>query len=67
VRLVAGHDWEKAQRVLDWPLHEVLIAYVEQMREAALDSYQHSIIVWALTAPHSKKPAKPPRVPAILK
>lgn len=52
---------------MDWPLHEVLLAYVERLRDSALETYQHATLVWAMTAPHSKKPSKPPRAPAILK
>lgn len=67
LREVAGHDPDRAERALDWPLRELLLAYVETMKEAALESYRHASIMWALTAPHSKKPPKPPRVPSILK
>jgi hypothetical protein len=67
VRQVAGFDWRRAQAVLDWPLHEALLAYVEHMRAAALDQYNQAVLVWAIQSPHMKKPTKPPRVPAILK
>jgi hypothetical protein len=64
---VAGHDPDRADRILDWPLRELLLAYIETMKAAALESYRHASIMWALTAPHSKKAQKPPRVPSILK
>lgn len=67
MRQVAQFDYAKAQAVLDWPLHEVLLAYVERVRDAALQQYNQSVLVWAITSPHMKKPPKPPRVPAILK
>jgi hypothetical protein len=67
VREVARHDYDQAGRVLGWPVREVLLAYVERMRAAALDQYNQAVLVWAIQSPHMAKPTKPPRVPAILK
>lgn len=64
---MAGYDAGRYDAVLRWPLHELLIAYVEQMKAEALDAYRHATLVYCLQAPHQKKPGKPPRVPSILK
>lgn len=37
------------------------------MREEAYRSHLHECTIWAITGPYSKKPKKPPALPAILK
>jgi hypothetical protein len=53
--------------VFRWPVREALIAYRAKMKESAAEQYRHDMLVWAATAPHSKKKIKQPDVPAILK
>jgi hypothetical protein len=48
-------------------LVELLHCYQERLRDQAERSHRHAFIAWALTAPYSKKPKKPPQLPAILK
>lgn len=63
IRELSGHDYDKAQLVLCWPIREALLAYVDRLRQQALDSYRHELLVWALLAPHQKKPPEPPKPP----
>jgi hypothetical protein len=67
IREVAGFDPARAQQVLDWPLRETLLSYVQVMKAAAAVQYRHDVAVWASLAPHAKKQSKPPRVPLILR
>jgi hypothetical protein len=68
VRELAGHDHEKAQRVVRWPLREALHAYRSRMRDCALEDYRHRLIVWAITAPYTKgHDRSAPGIPKILR
>ncbi len=53
-------------RVLDWQLRDVLLAYLAWLRRQASTEFKHSQVVWALIAPHVKKPPTQPKLPAIL-
>jgi hypothetical protein len=66
-REVARHDYDRLLIVLNWPLRELLIAYVETLRSAALESFRYDMVLYWLQAPHLKKPRQPPKVPSILK
>src|SRR5690606_6481925 len=65
VRDVAGHDYDKAQRIAGWPVVEVLHAHVAAIRAHAAESYRHRMLVWATTVAIAKD-KKPPPVPAVL-
>jgi hypothetical protein len=64
---IAGHDLDRAERVLLWPLRDMLESYVWRLRRDATDTHRHDMLVWALLAPHQKRPDKPPRRPEILR
>lgn len=64
---IAGHDLDRAERVLRWPLRDTLEAYVQLQRSEALAAHRHDTLVWALLAPHQKNRDKPPRKPEILR
>lgn len=66
VRELAGYDYDKAQQVLLWPVREALLAFEERLRQQALDSYRHELLVWAVMAPHAKKVPEAPALPSIL-
>lgn len=63
MRELADHDYDKAQRVLCWPIREALLAYVERLRAQALGAYRHELLVWAALAPHAKKTPEAPKPP----
>lgn len=65
VRDVAGHDFERAQRVARWPVVEVLHAYMAIVRRHAADSYRHKVTIWAMTL-RFRKDKQQPKAPAIL-
>lgn len=65
MRAVSRGDYDIALRVVNWPLIEVLHAFMEIMRHDAVESYRHSLTLWAL-APRSKKKLPPPKRPGIL-
>lgn len=68
VRAVAGHDHDKAERVLGWPLVELLHAFVDGvLRPQARHAYETDLHVWAAVAPYSTKSTKPPAVPTLLR
>ena len=66
VREVAGWDHNEVQRVLDWPLREVLLCYVARLKDEALRGYQTAMIVWASRTAMGGK-TKQPELPAILR
>jgi hypothetical protein len=53
--------------VLDWPLRDVMLAFIERMRDSALRSYELELLVWSALAPHQRKKTDPPRLPRVLK
>lgn len=66
VREVAEWDHDAVQRVLNWPLREVLLAYVARLKADALRGYQTALLVWASRTAMGGK-TKPPDLPNILK
>jgi hypothetical protein len=53
--------------VANWPLRDLFLASIERMREAARRHYEFELVVWALLAPHQKRPPRAPDVPPILR
>lgn len=66
MRRVADYDYDRACRMLDWPLVEFLHAVRAALRSEALDAYHLELTVWSNLAPHSRK-TNPPELPAILR
>jgi len=66
VRTVAGWDSDRTDRVLLWPLRDLLLAYVAFTKREALERYEHALLVWALLVPHQKNTSSPPKLPPIL-
>jgi hypothetical protein len=64
---MAGHDPAQFDRLMDWPLRDLFLAYIARLREAARDSYEVDLLVWAILAPHQKRVPRAPDLPAILK
>lgn len=66
---LADGDHDKAERIFRWPLRAALDHYRGRAREAALDAYRHSVLCYAVTAPHvqKKKRRAPPAIPPILR
>jgi hypothetical protein len=52
---------------MDWPLRDLFLAFVERLREAAVEQHRAAMLLWAVLAPHLKERSKPPALPAILK
>lgn len=67
VRELAGYDWDRAQRVVNWPLREALLAFENLLQREAADVYAREVQTWAQLAPHMKKKSKPPKPPEILR
>jgi hypothetical protein len=67
IREVSDGDFDRLRAVREWPLRELLLAYIERMRAAALRSYETELLVWSVLAPHQKRSSKPPAVPRILR
>lgn len=68
MRAVAAHDPDHFARLLDWPLVDLLTAFRERVaKPRLLEQWRHDMTVWALLAPHSKQPGKPPDPPALLR
>ena|GEM_PF-5261275 len=67
MREVAGHEWDRVQQVWDWPLREIMLAYVECMKVSALRSYETQLKVWSSLAPYQKRKSEPPAIPRILR
>lgn len=67
MRELAGHDYDRAQCVAQWPIREGLLAIEHRLRTLALESYRHARLEWLLSIPVSKNaPPEPPR-PDLLK
>jgi len=66
VRTVAGWDSDRTDRVLLWPLRDLLLAYVAFTKREALERYELQLLVWASLAPHQKNATRPPKAPRIL-
>ena len=66
MRAVSGGDHASVRR---WPIRELLIAYVDEVRQAALESYRWELLTWAVLEPHRDKNSagKPPKIPDIIK
>jgi hypothetical protein len=64
---VAEHDFGRFDEVMDWPLRELLLAFVARLRSRARETYALELLVWAALAPHQKKAQKPPSIPSILR
>lgn len=67
VRDVADHDAARIERVWNWPLRDIFLAYIERMRRRALERYRAELLVWAVLAPYQKRAQDPPSIPSILK
>lgn len=53
--------------MLRWPLREALLAFRELARQRALEAYRFELLLWGLTAPHTKRRQEAPKLPAILR
>ena len=67
IRSVVGHDPRQFDAALDWPLRDLFMAYLEQLRERERLAYYVDVLVWAALVPHQKRQDKPPAVPQILR
>ena len=69
MREVAGHDWDKAQRVKRWPLREALLAALAMRKEQARLDYRDDLRNYLAIAPWATKDSgiKPPQLPEILR
>lgn len=53
--------------MVGWPLVEVLMAYLEVVKDQAQHAHEIDLQVWAAIAPYAKKDLKPPAIPPILR
>ena len=67
MREVGGQQWDRILEVWDWPIREVMLAYIERMKLSALRSYETQLLVWSALAPHQKKRSDPPAIPKLLR
>jgi hypothetical protein len=52
---------------MDWPLRDLMLAYIESMRVSALRSYEVELLVWSALAPHQRRKTDPPALPRVLR
>ncbi len=64
---LADYEPPRILAVLQWPLREALLKYVQRMKSEALIEHRHQVMLWAALAPHGKEKRKPPRLPKILR
>jgi hypothetical protein len=67
IRQVAGFDIDRMRTVMDWPLRDMLLSYLERMTENAWRGYELEMLVWAALAPHQKRKKDPPALPRVLR
>jgi hypothetical protein len=48
-------------------MRDIFLAYVEWMKDTALENHRAEMIVWAILEPHRKKRTKPPAIPKFLR
>jgi hypothetical protein len=51
---------------MDWPLRDLFIAFVERLKDAAIERHRAEVLIWAVLAPWQKQQTRPPALPAIL-
>lgn len=64
---MAGFDPARFDDVLEWPLRDLFLGFIERMRDQMRRNYEVELLVWAVLAPHQKRQSKPPDVPALLR
>jgi hypothetical protein len=67
IRSAAGFDPARFEEVSGWPLRDLFLAYLENQKQIARESYHTELLIWASLAPHSKRTRKAPDLPKILK
>ena len=67
IREVARYDLERIRGVMDWPLRETFLAYIECMKVAARRNYEIEVLVWSALAPHQRTKKDPPAIPRVLR
>ncbi len=65
--LVASNDFDTAERILAWPLLDVLSAALQRVKDLTREAHERDVLLWTLAAPHLKNPPSPPKVPELLK
>jgi hypothetical protein len=55
------------EKVFEWPLRDIFLAYIERLRESARRNYEIELIVWSSLAPHQRRKTDPPALPRILR
>jgi hypothetical protein len=64
---MAGHDPGRFAEVMDWPLRELFLGFLDRLRERARDNYELELLVWAILAPYQKHQTRAPNLPRILR
>lgn len=69
VQEIADGDFDRAARILRWPLRSALLCYRRRMKTLAVADLRHRWLLWAVTAPHfaKGKQPNPPEIPEILR
>jgi len=52
---------------MDWPLRDLMLAYVECMQVSARRNYELELLVWSALAPHQRRKTDPPAIPRVLR
>ncbi len=64
---MAGWDADALDRLRHWPLRDLLLAWLDKLRQEARQHYALDLQVWAALAPHQEGTPKPPKLPRILR
>jgi hypothetical protein len=67
IREVARDDPGRIREVFEWPLRDLLLAYLGCLRAAARRQYEVELLVWSALAPHQRRKTDPPKLPRILR
>jgi hypothetical protein len=67
IREVARHDAGRVREIFEWPLRDLLLAYLEHLRVIARRNYELELLVWSALAPHQRRRTDPPKLPRILR
>lgn len=67
VREVAHGDYERAQAIQYWPVCEVLIAYLELIKDHLREGYRHAQLLYQIRVSFGGGKQTPPELPQLLR
>lgn len=69
IRELSGCDPRRAEEVLDWPIRDGLVRYLQILQDRAALAFHRANVEWLLAAPYLEKRDRkpPPEMPRVLR